>query len=80
MCLSYNDLNIKATGNCYLTHPNRNEDLDDVVLDAANQLELGKQDLIAWITSSSSWRFMKKAEQMELDVNDFSEELYKLCG
>lgn len=80
MCLNYKDLDITPNKNCYLTHPQRNEDLDDIVLDAANQLDLSKQDLTSWLTSSSSWDFMMNAEQIELETEDFSNEFYKLCG
>lgn len=79
MCLTYKDLNVQSAHNCYLTHPSRNDDTDDVILDAANQLFLSKKDLMAWVTSEQSWVFMNMKDT-DLDVCDFSDEFYKLCG
>ena len=85
MCLNYKDLDIATskipnTKHCYLTHPKRDGDTDDVILDAANQLDLSRKDLVTWITSYTSWEFMRRVNNMELEVEDFSYEFYKLCG
>lgn len=74
MCLKNSDLNIKALHSCYLTHPARNEDTDDVLLDTANQMELSKGDLIKWVTSKKSYKFMDEFEDEDLEVTDFSRE------
>lgn len=82
MCLRNSDLNIKTKNKCYLTHPNRNEDIDDVLLDSANQIELTKKDLIAWTTSPRSWLFFE--QEPEPEVSDFLKEFercdYSRCA
>jgi len=80
MCLRNSDLNITTIRPCYLTHPARNEDTDDVLLDTANQLDLTRRDLVQWVVSKSSWHFMSEFAQQEIDVNDFSKELERLCA
>jgi len=73
MCLRTTDLKVKnVKHNCYLTHPKRDEDLDDVLLDCANQLELSKTDLVQWVTSPRSWFFIET--EPEPEVSDFVQE------
>ena len=74
MCLKNSDLNITALHNCYLTHPARSEETDDVLLDTANQMELTKRELLKWTLSKKSWKFMDELEDQEVDVTDFSRE------
>lgn len=79
MCLRNADLEIKKIpGKCYLSHPNRNEDIDDVLLDSANQLEIDRTDLIQWVTSIRSWYFIDL--EPEPEVSDFFRELESLCA
>ena len=82
MCLRYTDIeNIKEVHHdCYLTHPKRNEDTDDMILDAANQIEMRRKDLIAWLTSAKSWNLMEDAEDAEMDVSDFMREFNPIYG
>lgn len=82
MCLRYADIeNIKNIDHdCYLTHPKRNEDTDDMILDAANQIEMRRKDLIAWLKSTRSWNTMEEYEDSEMDVSDFIRELNPLYG
>ena len=77
MCLKNADLdNIKEIAdNCYLNHPERSDDSDDVLLDAANQCEMMRQDLIKWTTSARSFCFMDEIENIDdIDVSDFMKE------
>jgi hypothetical protein len=76
MCLRNEDIDSikEITQNCYITHPLRNDDTDDVLLDTANQLDLTRKDLIEWITSDRSWQFMCEANSSDLDVSDFLKE------
>jgi len=80
--LRYSDIeNIKnADHDCYLTHPNRSEDTDDMVLDAANQLDMRKKDLLAWLKSDRSWTLLDEAEGADLEVSDFIKEFNPLYG
>lgn len=78
MCLSNKDLNrIKAIHNCYLTHPNRTDDTDDVLLDSVNQLELSRKDLIEWVTSKRSWFLLENEPDPE--VSNFMDE-FEQCA
>lgn len=69
MCLRTTDLEVKnITRDCYLTHPSRNEDTDDALLDVANRLEMSRKDLIEWITSPRSWYFIEtESDPEEMD-------------
>jgi hypothetical protein len=78
VCLRNADLKIKTTHNCYLTHPYRNEDTDDVLLDSANQLELSRKDLVGWVISERSWTFIDT--EPEPEISDFFDEFSKLCA
>lgn len=82
MCLRYADIERlrDIEHDCYLTHPNRNEDTDDMALDAANQLDMGRKDFVAWLTSSKSWAVLDEANDIELDVSDFLKELNPYYG
>jgi hypothetical protein len=70
----------KPKSECYLTHPFRSEDTDDVLIDVANQFELSKRDLSVWSTATSSWKFMENLEGCEVDLTDFIRELDSLSG
>jgi hypothetical protein len=65
------DLNVKTKHDCYLNHPIRlqNDEIDDVLLDSANQLEISRVDLITWVTSKRSHEFI--TYNPEPDVHDF---------
>ena len=82
MCLKNADLeNINAIHECYITHPLRSDDSDDVLLDTANQLEMTKRDLIKWATSKKSYEFMNSIENIdEIEVWEFREELFPIFG
>jgi len=54
---------------CYITHPKRCDDTDDMVLDAANQLQLSKKYFITWLTSEASWECME--DEDDCDNIDF---------
>lgn len=78
MCLKNSDLIITALHSCYLTHPARNEETDDVLLDTANQMDLTKRELLRWVLSKKSWQFMDEFKDEEVDVTDFSKEFEPL--
>jgi len=82
VCLRYADINnIKDVHHdCYLTHPDRSDDIDDTVLDAANQLDMRRKDLVSWLKSDRSWKILEEAEGDELDVSDFIKEFNPLYG
>jgi hypothetical protein len=78
MCLSNEDLErVQAIHDCYLTHPNRTEDTDDVLLDSANQRELSRTDLIEWVTSKRSWFLLE--HEPDPEVSDFID-WFELCA
>jgi hypothetical protein len=80
MCIRTKDLKIATNKPCYLTHPKRNDEIDDVLLDTANQLELSKQDLILWATSFRSYDFLEELGDSlsEIENRDFQKELHIL--
>lgn len=83
MCLRYSDIeNIKnVEHDCYLTHPKRNEDTDDMVLDAANRSDMKRKDLLAWLKSKRSWRMMEEHDdESEMDESDFIREFNPIYG
>jgi hypothetical protein len=82
VCLRYSDIdNIKDVHHdCYLTHPDRSDDTDDMVLDAANQIDMRKKELVSWLKSDRSWNILEEAEGEELDVSDFIKEFNPLYG
>lgn len=78
MCLRNADLAVEATSPCYLNHPKRDDDIDDLLLDVANQLELSRKDLIRWVKSPRSWKFMYELSEVEIDMLDFEREFNPL--
>lgn len=82
MCLKNADLDhVKdLPDKCYLNHPNRSDDSDDVLLDAANQSEISRKDLLFWTTSLESSLFMDEIEDIsDIDVSDFRKEFDPFC-
>jgi len=61
---------------CYINHPFRSEDTDDILLDAVNQLEFTHKDLVRWVTSTKSKKFMDhlEGEGADVDITDFYSE------
>jgi hypothetical protein len=55
---------------CYLTHPQRTDDSDDILIDVANQFDFTKQDLMRWVTSTKSGLFMDQLDGC-VDTPDF---------
>jgi len=80
MCLENMDIDsIEVSHDCYLTHPDRSDDSDDVLLDAANQCDLTKKDLVRWATSARSFCFMDEIDNIsDIDVSDFRMEFEPL--
>lgn len=72
------DLERTYNSDCYLSHPYRSEDSDDLLIDVANQLEIYKQDLIQWLKSKRSWIFMSNTENYDIDTTDFLDEFDSL--
>ncbi len=72
--LTYKDL-IKSKEQCYLTHPKRDDDTDDMLLDVANQFRLSKQEFNSWVADKRSWAFMEEFLDIDLEVSDFLDEL-----
>lgn len=77
------DLQINAQnspqGACYLNHRSRSEELDDTLLDAANQIDLDKKDLRRWVNSSRSADFLNTFHGLEIETTDFLTELKMAC-
>jgi len=79
MYLRLSDLDYQESkADCYLTHPARSEDTDDVLIDVANQFEFTKKDLMVWVKATRSWNFMKSLENYEVDISDFVTEFDSL--
>jgi len=73
------DLQMDSQGSCYLRHPSRSEELDDTLLDAANQIDLDKKDLRKWVLSSKSADFLDTFSGLEIESIDFLTELKMAC-
>ena len=77
-CLRMSDLRVQPPEEvcCYLNHPSRCEDSDDMLIDVANQLDFTRKDLHRWVKSKRSHLFMEKidAEGGEIDITDFHAE------
>ena len=71
MYLRLSDLDLESRAKCYLTHSCRSEDTDDVLIDVANQYEFTKKDLLAWVKTTRSWKFMENLDGCEVDITDF---------
>jgi hypothetical protein len=72
------DLEHPYDSDCYLSHPARSEDSDDLLIDVANQLGVYKQDLLAWLKSKKSWLFMHSMGKCDIDTTDFLNEFDSL--
>jgi hypothetical protein len=70
---------ISLQGNCYLNHRMRSEELDDILLDTANQIYLDKKDLKRWVTSSKSAEFLNTFHGLDIGAEDFLTELKISC-
>lgn len=69
----------ETLGPCYLNHRSRSEELDDFLIDAANQIYLDKKDLKRWVTSAKSAEFLNTFHGLEIDIVDFLTELKIAC-
>jgi hypothetical protein len=81
MSLCYSDIEKTRDrgSDCYLTHPNRCDDTDDLVLDAANRLDMDRKDFKAWLVSDKAWDFMDSFDGIDMEVSDFTAELEAFC-